>query len=188
PRSPCVAEYPRAGRPELFNFRFAADRKFKEKFERLAEVLGVENPLLHMAEIMEQALDIALDKKDVKRKRARRLQRAAKRSGEAPREKTRPDKIFARGQKANSRYIPSEVRKRVQQRAGHQCEYEAQDGTRCRSRTGLQIEHLRPFALYRSHDERFLGLLCPPHNRLSAERVFGAAFIKEKVEASRRGP
>ncbi len=58
-------------RPERYNFRFAADRKFKEKFERLAEVLRVENPLQHLADVMEQALDIALDKKDVKRKRAR---------------------------------------------------------------------------------------------------------------------
>ncbi len=84
--SPSILE---PARPELYNFRFAADRKFKEKFERLAEVLGVENPLQHMAEIMEQALDIALDKKDVKRKRARRLERKVKRSGETPRKKTR---------------------------------------------------------------------------------------------------
>ncbi len=69
--SPSILE---PARPELFNFRFAADRNFKEKFERLAEVLGVESPLQHMAEIMEQALDIALDKKDLKRKRARRLE------------------------------------------------------------------------------------------------------------------
>ena len=41
----------------------------------------------------EQDLDIALDKKDVKRKRARRLERAAKRSGETPREKSRPGEI-----------------------------------------------------------------------------------------------
>ena len=47
---------------------------------RLAEVLGVANPLLHMAEIMEQALDIALDKKDLKRKHARRLERKSKTS------------------------------------------------------------------------------------------------------------
>ncbi len=61
-----------------------------------------------MAEIMEQALDIALDKKDVKRKRARRLEREAKRNGETPRKKSRPEEIFAREEveKANSRYIP----------------------------------------------------------------------------------
>ena len=185
--SPSILE---PARPELYNFRFAAERKFKEKFERLAEVLGVENPLQRMAEIMEQALDIALDKKDLKRKRARRLEREAKRNGETPRKESRPDEILAgeEVEKANSRYIPSEVRERVHERAGHQCEYRSEDGTRCRSRTGLEIEHQRPFALHRSHDERFLRLHCRPHNRLSAERVFGVAFIQEKIDASRRRP
>ena len=174
--SPSILE---PARPEVYNFRFAADRKFKEKFERLAEVLGVENPLQRMAEIMEQALDIALDKKDLQRKRARRLEKEAKRSGEIPSKKSRPDELFAREEveKANSRYIPSEVRERVHERAGHQCEYRSEDGTRCRSRTGLEIEHQRPFALHHSHDERFLSLHCRSHNRLSAERVFGVAFI-----------
>ncbi len=181
--SPSILE---PAREELYNFRFAADRKFKDKFERLAEVLGVENPLQHMAEIMEQALDIALDKKDVKRKRARRLEREAKRTGEILSKKTCPDEIPAGEQKAKSRYIHSEVRERVHERAGHQCEYRSEDGTRCRSRTGLEIEHKLPFALHRSHDERFLRLHCGPHNLLSAERVFGAAFIQEKIDASRR--
>jgi len=98
----------------VFNFRFAADRKFKEKFERLAEVLGVENPLQHMTEVMEQALDIALDKKDLKRRRARRLERRS--SGG---DKSCPGKVFAK-----SRYIPSAVRERVQERAGYQCNVE----------------------------------------------------------------
>ena len=163
-------------RPEVFNFCFAANREFKEKFERLAEVLGVENPLLHMSEVMEQALDIALDKKDVKRKRERRLKRVSKGN-----EKSRPGKISQK-----SRYIPSEVRERVHERAGYQCEYRGPDGTRCRARTGLQIEHLRAFALDGSHDERNLRLHCAPHNRLTAERTFGVVFIQEKIDDSRR--
>ena len=167
-------------RPETFNFRFAADRKFKEKFERLAEVLGVENPLQHMAEIMEQAMDMALDKKDVKRKRARRLARKAK-SADNSRQKTR-----AREFSAKSRYIPSHTRERVHERADYQCKYRGPDGTRCRSRTGLEIEHERPFAIYRSHDEKYLRLFCGPHNRLSAEKVFGAAFIQQKIDASQQ--
>jgi len=85
--SPSILE---PARPETFNFRFAADRKFKEKFERLAEVLGVQNPLQHMAEIMEQAIDIVLDKKDVKRKYARRLVRETK-SVDNSRQKSCPD-------------------------------------------------------------------------------------------------
>jgi hypothetical protein len=117
--SPTILE---PARPELYNFRFTADRKFKEKFERLAEVLGVENPLHQMAEIMERALDIALDKKDPSRKRARRLERNAKRRGPDRPAKSRPDEILSRELKATSRYISSEVRERVNERAGNQCE------------------------------------------------------------------
>jgi hypothetical protein len=71
--------------------------------------------------LLEQAMDIALDKKDVKRKRARRLDRQSTRRETRP-EKSRPDEIssWPRGQ---SRFIPSDVRERVQERAGHQCEY-----------------------------------------------------------------
>ncbi len=71
-------------------------------------------------EIMERALDIALDKKDLKRKRARRLDRAAKRRGEAPNNKPRPDEVLARERrKHTTRHIPSEVRERVHERAGY---------------------------------------------------------------------
>ena len=163
-------------RPEVYNFRFSADRKFKEKFERLAEVLGVENSQQRMAEIMEQALDIALDKKDVKRKRERRLQRVSKSS-----KKPCPGKISGK-----SRYIPSEVRERVHERAGYQCEFRGRDVTRCRQRTGLEIEHLRAFARDGSHNERNLRLHCGPHNRLTAERTFGAGFIQAKIDTSRQ--
>ena len=171
--SPTILE---PAKPEVFNFRFAADRKFKEKFERLAEVLGVENSQQRMAEIIEQALDIALDKKDLKRKRERRLQRVSKSN-----KKSRLDKVSAR-----SRYIPSEVRERVQDRADYQCEFRGQDRTRCRARTGLEVEHLRAFALNGSHAERNLRLHCGPHNRLTAERTFGVAFIQGKIDSSRR--
>jgi len=178
--------------PDHFNFRFSAGREFKEKFERLAGVLGVENPLKHMAEILEQAVDMALDRKDPKRKLERRLEQRAKQSEGTSTKKSRPDEVVSNEptafveDRAHSRYIPSELRERVHARAGYQCEYRAADGTRCRSRTGLQMEHERPFAIYHSHDERFLKVLCHQHNGLSAERVYGAAFIRDKIRASRR--
>jgi hypothetical protein len=77
-------------RTDIFNFRFAADGDFKKKFERLAEVLGVENPLKNMAEILEKAVDISLEKKDPKRKLERRLERQRKES--EPKGKSRPEK------------------------------------------------------------------------------------------------
>jgi hypothetical protein len=48
-------------RTDTYNFRFSADGDFKAKFERLAEVLGVENPLKNMAEVFERAVDISLE-------------------------------------------------------------------------------------------------------------------------------
>jgi hypothetical protein len=133
-----------------------------------------------MAEILEQAMDIALDKKDVKRKHARRLARKTKPVDDSIQEPS-PDEILAK-----SRYISSHSRERVHERANYQCEYRAEDGTRCRARAGLEIEHLLPFALYRTHDEKHLRLFCGPHNRLAAEKVYGAAFIRNKIEASRK--
>lgn len=181
---------PRSTRPilapattEQFNFRFGTDRRFKEKFERLAEVLGVENPLARMAEVLERAMDLALDQKDPKRKRERRLEKASKRNAAAS--KSRPDEIL-KEEPQESRYVSSEVQERVHDRAGYQCEFRSSDGRRCGSRTGLEIEHERPFAIFRSHDERYLQVLCPRHNRFRAEQVYGAKLIQARIEARRR--
>ncbi len=129
-------------RPQSFNFRFSADRAFKEKFERVAVVLGVDNAQIHMAELLEQALDMALEKKDPKRKLARRL--AKERTRRASAEKSRPGKISEKDdarpterKSAQPRYIPSEVLERVFARGEYQCKFVAKDGTRCRARAGL---------------------------------------------------
>ena len=165
--------------PAVFNFRFAADQSFKEKFERLAEVLGVENAQKHMAEILEQALDVALEKKDPKQKHERR--QARERAREAAKPAASPDEVTP-DVPVTSRDVASAARGRVLARAGYQCEYRARDGTRCTSRTGLQIEHTRPFAIHHDHDELYLRAYCPAHNRLAAERVYGAAFIRQKID------
>ena len=169
-------------KPDEFNFRSSADRDFKVKFERLAEVLGVENAPKHMAEILEKALDIALEKKDPKKKLERRKKRE-----NSSKEKSRLNEIAKNDEPAKSRYIASEVSERVHARANYQCEFCASDGRRCSSRTGLQIEHVRPFGIFRSNDERFLQLLCAAHNGLAAERVYGAAFIQRKIRAAQGG-
>jgi hypothetical protein len=191
PSSPNILQ---PARPAVFNFRFSADRSFKEKFERLAEVMGVENAQKHMAEILEQALDVALEKKDPKRKLERRKARQQRREN-ATKAAPPPDEMSedvapgvprVKDEPASSRYIPSEAIERVHARGEHQCEYKSVDGRRCRSRTGLQVDHQRPFAIFRSHDERFLRLLCPPHNRLAAEHVYGVEFVQRKID-ERRG-
>jgi hypothetical protein len=80
-------------REEVYNFRFSAGKTLREKLERLAEVLGVEGAARNMPEIIEKALDLALEKKDPKaqleRRRTREAARAETRPGEASRETRR---------------------------------------------------------------------------------------------------
>jgi hypothetical protein len=75
--------------PDLFNFRFAAGGDFKKKFERLAEVLGVENPQKNMAEVFERAVEISLEKKAPERKLERRLERKRRQSESTKKSRSR---------------------------------------------------------------------------------------------------
>jgi hypothetical protein len=112
---------------EVFNFRFSADRAFKEKLMRIAEVLGIENAEKKMQQVLEKALDLALDKKDPKKKLERRVKR----------EKTKVRMEYSSAEetsdssKKRSRYIPDRVRERVLERASYCCEYRGPDGLRC---------------------------------------------------------
>ena len=133
-----------------------------------------------MVDVLEKALDIALEKKDPKKKLERRKKRE-----NASKAKSRLNEIAKNDEPAESRYISSEVSERVHARAGYQCEYRSPDGRRCSSRTGLQIEHVRPFGIFHSNDERFLKLLCTAHNGFTAERVYGPAFIQRKIDERR---
>ena len=110
-------------RTDEYNFRFSADRAFKDKFERFAEVLGVENAQKNMADILEKALDIALEKKDPKKKLERRKKRE-----NSSKTKSRLNEIAKNDEPAESRYISSEVSERVHARAHYQCQFCSSDG------------------------------------------------------------
>ena len=159
-----------------------------------------------METVLEKALEIALEKEDPREKLKRRREREAKKKEKEKEKSQNPcpdlgqdrerekqkagDKSQGSGEEAatgpaKSRYIASEVRERVLERAGYQCEYRGRDGTRCSCRTGLEIEHELPFAVYRSHDERYLRAFCRAHNRLAAEKFYGREFIERRIEERR---
>ncbi len=197
-------------RPEVYNFRFSAGKRVKEKLERLAEVLGFEGSAKHMPEILEKALDLALEKKDPQRKLERRQKRQAARSktrlDEANPPKTRLDEAAGTkkrdahagsrafqappGAQASrlhlARYIPSSVRERQLEGADYQCEFRGPGGVRCTARTRLEVDHIDPIGKGGSCDEENLRVLCRGHNLLAAEREFGAEFMRGKIEGRKR--
>ena len=185
-----------------YNIRFSAGEGFTEKLNRLAEVLGIECAQKHMEQILEKALDVALDKKDPKRALERRRKREEKKKAKqaktrpseesgntaSPPDNTKEKKVQHNDQPADkqvTRHIPQEVRERVLERAGYQCEYFGPDGTRCSARAGLQVEHTLPFGVYKTNDERHLKAFCAAHNRFAAESFYGQAFMEQKIQARR---
>ncbi len=160
----------------VYNVRFSAEESFKEKLERLAEVLGVFDPQKEMAALLERALDMALEKKDP-RQRLERRERRARAAASSP----RPDK--ERGHR--SRSVPAAVRDRVFARASYQCGFEGADGTRCRARTGLEVDHIDPRGGGGPDDEPNLRALCKAHNLRRAEKDFGVEFVRNKIREAR---
>ena len=173
------------------NFRFSAGAEFTKKLKRLAEVLGIVNPHRHLEEIIDHAIEIALEKKAPERKLARRRKRESRKQipcpGDVKKEKSEPEK----GEETSadspvvSRYVPAEVRERVLEKSNYQCEYRSPDGTRCTCRTDLEVEHMKPFAVYHTHDEKYLRVFCRPHNLFVAKQYYGGEFVQKKIDATR---
>jgi 5-methylcytosine-specific restriction endonuclease McrA len=77
------------------------------------------------------------------------------------------------GEKKN-RYVRIAVRRQVQARDQHRCQYKDPETNRqCESKFNLQFEHKKPFAKLGANTAENLQLLCVNHNRLRAVQEFG---------------
>ena len=187
---------------DLYNLRFSATSQFKNKLERLAEVLGIVNPEKCLAEVLEKALDVALEKKAPERRAARRRRRE-KAKNSKPRKEPRdaetnptaetkssrssPSKsanVLSDGP-PSSRHIPAALRDEVLEEANYQCEYVSASGRRCSQRCGLEIDHRKPYAMRGSSDRENLRALCRAHNLRAADRAFGESFMRERISSGR---
>jgi 5-methylcytosine-specific restriction endonuclease McrA len=65
------------------------------------------------------------------------------------------------------------------------CTFVGESGHCCGSRRFVQFDHRVPRARGGPSTVENVRLLCAPHNRLEAERIFGAGFMREKRERSR---
>jgi len=88
--------------------------------------------------------------------------------------------------KAGSRQVPRAVRRGVFERDHGHCTFVSAKGHRCESRTRLEFDHIRPVARGGQSTVANVRLRCHTHNRLEAERTFGAGFMECKREESRR--
>jgi 5-methylcytosine-specific restriction endonuclease McrA len=169
--------------PDLYNFRFAADKGFMDKLERTAEVGGMGDALRNMREVLERTLDEYLERNDPEKRQQRRDKRAAAKANVG--ESAEPVALEDRRTAERPRTIPTQRRDQLLIRAGHRCEYRSSDGLRCSERSRLTIDHIVPWGLGGSNEAGNLRILCFAHNRLHADRCFGAEFMDQKIESAR---
>jgi hypothetical protein len=142
-----------------YRIQLNASVSLKEKLELFQALVSHSVPNGDIAAVLERALDLALEQAQ--------KQRFAKTS--------RPRSMRTRTVKRTSthrEHVPNVVQREVAARDGLRCSYVSDTGCRCWARGGASTtENLR--------------LLCASHNRLLAERDFGAAHVAERRAARR---
>jgi len=135
--------------------------------DRARQVLRHKYPAGRLEDVLRDALEILLDRKDPQRRLGLKPSVVADKAS-VPAPPTREPR-FLRALKSG-RYIPARVKRAVWQRDGGRCAWRFDDGTVCGSRDWLEYDHVKPFARGgRSDSPRNIRLLCRLHNRVAAE-------------------
>ncbi|HET9598048.1 MAG TPA: HNH endonuclease signature motif containing protein [Anaeromyxobacteraceae bacterium] len=179
---------PKPARPSIqpvdagtYSLRVTVDASLKAELDELTALLSHKVPRGELAEVLREAIRCAIEKHG-NRKGARAPAQERRREGaNAPPQdaagNAAPDGVFAESRAGGRQHVPAHVRREVWARDGGRCTWLGPDGQRCESRWKLELDHVRPVALGGTSDAANLRLLCRAHNRLHAERVFGADHI-----------
>jgi hypothetical protein len=149
--------------PERYGLQVTLDEPTHAKLRHAAELLSHRVPAGDLAQVLALVLEAAIPELE-KRKFAATA---------------RPRRI-PRGLGKDSRHIPAEVRRAVWARDGGRCTFVSDSGRRCESRTGLQFDHVHPFACGGEATVSGIRLRCRAHNQYEAERAFGPELMRHK--------
>ena len=166
-----AAERPRVAplAPERFALQVTIDRATHDKLRHAQALLSHQVPAGDVAKVLELVLDTAIEQLE-KRKFAATCR---------PRGGQRPSS-------ASGRHVPSEVRRAVWQRDGGRCTFVSDSGQRCAERRLLEFDHVQELARGGVATISGMRLRCRAHNQYTAERTFGAEFMRQKRERARR--
>ncbi|OGR95704.1 MAG: hypothetical protein A2V88_16205 [Elusimicrobia bacterium RBG_16_66_12] len=135
--------------------------------DRARQVLRHKHPEGRLGDVLTEALEVFLDRKDPQKRLGLKPGEAGNAFAPASRPLAEPRFLTAwRG----GRYIAARVKRAVWQRDDGRCAWRFEDGRLCGSRDALEFDHFRPFAKGgRSDDARNVRLLCRLHNGLAAK-------------------
>jgi hypothetical protein len=139
-------------------FSFTGDERLLASVERAKELLMNKHGDPDYEAVFTEAVGALLDKLDPERRPGKKCTGRPAGDPEGRR----------------SRVPPSWVKRTVWARDSGYCTFRAKDGARCRSRAGLQYDHIIPWAFGgRSDDPANIRLLCRTHNQLEARFALG---------------
>lgn len=133
--------------------------------ERARQVLRHKYPDGRLEDVMKEALEILLDRKDPQRRLTLKTPAIVH---DVSSEASPNDPRLLRDSKSG-RYIPAWVKRIVWERDDGRCAWRFEDGTLCGSRDWTEFDHIKPIAQGgRSGSPRNVRLLCRLHNIRSA--------------------
>jgi hypothetical protein len=148
--------------PERFKVQLTVSRETHDRLRRAQDLLRHSIPNGDPAEIFDRALTLLIE----------HLERTRLGSAKRPRQ--------SRAQLAQSRHIPSAVKRDVWQRDAGRCAFVGTEG-RCAERGFLQFHHVVPYAGGGPATVENIQLRCRAHNQFEAEEYFGTQnlFVRE---------
>ncbi|MBI3017837.1 MAG: HNH endonuclease [Deltaproteobacteria bacterium] len=135
---------------------FVADEEVAKLIQRAKEVLRHKYPQGKLEDLVREAFELLLEKKDPERK----IQRDSSAA------------LRPQNDKSNTRYIPQRIKEAIWKRDEGQCSYVSSDGKSCGERNFLELDHVQPWSLGGSSTLENLRLLCRTHNQWRAEKTF----------------
>jgi hypothetical protein len=158
----------------------------EEAWKILQEIKINESPNSRDGEFTKKILKVRLER--LNELVSKRENKKSERESEKPKDlKSLADTAKKGKEKINvtprSRSIGKGKRLQLFQDANYQCEYiSPSTGRRCDCKSGLEVDHLYPYAWGGSHDLSNTRILCRSHNFFYSEQTFG----EEKMASFRR--
>lgn len=151
--------------PNAFKVTLTIDGALRQKVQQAHDLLRHRVGPQDLAAILEEALDLLIDK--VKKERFG--------VGRTPRPPSAPalPGEGAEGAPHTSRHVPADIRRKVYERDEGRCTFTSNDGRRCEETGALEFDHLDGFAITREHSVERLALRCRPHNAHAADKLYG---------------
>ncbi|MBI4125378.1 MAG: HNH endonuclease [Deltaproteobacteria bacterium] len=136
-------------------FKFTGSAELRKKLEKARQILRHKHPHGKLEDIINEALESFLEKRDPERRIARKKQHDPLQKGRAT---------------SSSRRIPQRIKDQVWVRDRGRCQYTSQDGKQCGEKAWLEFDHIQPWVLGGvSDDTENIRLLCRTHNQWRAK-------------------